>query len=122
MADWDISERDDRYNQLSDDDELWGPLVGFRPEKNQPFRALRAFTLIAGFASVYGMLLNFAIAVVSRAHHLPPVYVIPTTLTLTTFAAFQLTLGPAWNRRALLLARRNRYLAETRPTSGSNPR
>lgn len=34
----------------------------------------------------------------------------PTVLTLTYYVAFQLTLGPAWNRRARLLVRREDYL------------
>jgi hypothetical protein len=111
MAHRERSESDERYNELSDNDGLWGPFVGFRPAKNQRFSPLRAFALIAAFASVYGMLLNFAIALASRARHLPNVYVVPTILTVITFAGFQLTLGPAWNRRALLLARREQYLS-----------
>ena len=119
MAHWESSEADKRYNELSDSDDLWGPFVGFRPAKNQPFSGVRAFALIAAFTSVYGMLLNFAIAIGAHGRHLPSAYVMPTTLTLITFAAFQLTLGPAWNRRAFLLARRELYLAQTRrePTS-----
>ena len=105
---------DERFNELSDNDDLWGPFVGFRPAKNQPFSSLRALALIGAFTSVYGMMLNFAIALASRGGHLPPVYVVPCTLTLITFAAFQLTLGPAWNRRAQLLVRREHYLAQTR--------
>jgi hypothetical protein len=117
MAHWEHSDTDKRYNELSDSDGLWGPFVSFRPEKNQPFTRLRAFSLIAAFCSVYGMLLNFAIVVGSHGHHFPKVYVIPTTLTLITFAAFELTLGPAWNRRAFFMARRDDYLAQTRRES-----
>jgi len=36
--------------------------------------------------------------------------VMPSILTLTYFVAFQLTLGPAWNRRARLMVRRDGYL------------
>ncbi|MES1175789.1 MAG: hypothetical protein ABUL62_15820 [Myxococcales bacterium] len=114
MAHWEHSETDRRYNELSDSDGIWGPLVCFRPKKDQPFTHLRAFALIGAFCSVYGMVLNFAIAMGSRWHHFPKVYAIPCTLTLIVFAAFELTLGPAWNRRAFLLARRDRYLALTR--------
>jgi hypothetical protein len=113
MTHWEHTEIDRRYNELSDSDGIWGPFVCFRPKKNQPFTHLRAFALIAAFCSVYGMLLNFAIALGSHGHHLPKAYVIPTTLTLITLAAFELTLGPAWNRRAFLRARRDRYLAQT---------
>jgi len=114
MAHWEDSETDRRYNELSDSDGLWGPFVCFRPARSQPFTRSRALSLIAGFCSVYGMLLNFAIALGSHGQRLPKVYVVPMTLTLITFAAFELTLGPAWNRRAFLLARRNHYLAQTR--------
>ncbi len=113
MAHWERSETDRRYNELSDSDGVWGPFVCFRPDKSRPFTRLRAFALIAAFCSVYGMLLNFAIAIGSHQQHLPKVYAIPITLTLILFAAFELTLGPAWNRRAFLISRRDRYLAQT---------
>ncbi|MEP7053550.1 MAG: hypothetical protein ABJB12_24520 [Pseudomonadota bacterium] len=118
MAHWENSEADHRYNEISDNDELWGPLIVFRPAKNQHFSSSRALALFAAFASVYGMLLNVAIAIAAHHRHLPRPYIVPTTLTLITFAIFQLTLGPAWNRRAFLLARRERYLAQTRETPG----
>ncbi len=114
MAHWERREIDTRYNELSDSDGLWGPFACFRPEKTQPFTRRRALALITAIGSVYGMLINFAIAIVARAGHLPKAYVVPATLTLITFAAFELTLGPAWNRRARLLARRAQYLADTR--------
>jgi hypothetical protein len=114
MTHWEHSETDRRYNELSDSDGIWGPFVCFRPKKNQPISHLRALALIGAFCSVYGMLLNFAIALGSHGHHFPKVYVIPTTLTLITYVAFELTLGPAWNRRAFLLARRDQFLAQTR--------
>jgi hypothetical protein len=44
------------------------------------------------------------------AHHLPRVYVMPAILTLTYYVMLQLTLRPAWNRRARLLARREDYM------------
>jgi len=43
-------------------------------------------------------------------HQLPALYLMPGMLTLTYFAAFQLTLGPAWNRRARLMQRREGYM------------
>jgi hypothetical protein len=118
MTQWENSDTDTRYNEISDNDDFWGPLVSFRPAKNQRFSSLRALALLAVFSSVYGMLLNIAIAIAAHHRHLPSLYVVPTTLTLITFAAFQLTLGPAWNRRANLLARREHYLAQTRGKPG----
>jgi hypothetical protein len=43
----------------------------------------------------------------------PPVYGAPLVLTFTYFIAFQLSIGPAWNRRARLLIRRADYLQST---------
>jgi hypothetical protein len=61
----------------------------------------------------YGMLLNLAVALIYRKsghHHPPSVLIMPAILTLTYFVAFQLTLGPAWNRRARLMLRRDGYM------------
>lgn len=118
MAHWENSDTDNRYNEISDNDDVWGPLVSFRPPKNQRFSSLRALAVLAAFSSAYGMLINIAIAIAARHRHLPSLYVVPTTLTLITFAVFQLTLGPAWNRRASLLARREHFLAQTRRRPG----
>lgn len=118
MAHWENSDTDNRYNEISDNDDVWGPLVSFRPPKNQQFSNLRALALLALFSSVYGTLINVAIAIAAHRRHLPSPYVVPTTLTLITFVLFQLTLGPAWNRRASLLARREHYLAQTRGKAG----
>jgi hypothetical protein len=103
---------DERFNELSDRDAFWGPLIGFRPEKNRcisSFRALAMATVLGGF---YGMLLNLALALLCRhsAQRVPALYMMPSILTLTYFVAFQLTLGPAWNRRAKLIVRRDGYL------------
>lgn len=114
MTHWEHTELDRRYNELSDSDGIWGPLVCFRPKKSQAFSRLRALAVIAAFCSVYGMLLNIAIALGSHGHHVPKVYAIPLTLTLILFSVFELTLGPAWNRRAYLLNRRDDYLARVR--------
>jgi hypothetical protein len=118
MTHWEHTELDRRYNELSDSDGIWGPFVCFRPKQSEVFSRLRALALLAAFGSVYGMLLNIAIALGSHGHHLPKVYVVPLTLTLITFTAFELTLGPAWNRRAFLLNRRAEYLAQTRREQG----
>ena len=103
---------DERFNDLSDRDAFWGPLLAFRPEKKQCIGSLRVLAMAATLGGLYGMFLNLVLALVCRhsGQHAPPVYVMPTILTLTYFAAFQHTLGPAWNRRARLMARREGYL------------
>jgi len=103
---------DERFNELSDKDAFWGPLLAFRPEKKRRISTFRALTMATILGTFYGMLLNFALALICRytAQRVPAVYMMPSILTLTYFVAFQLTLGPAWNRRAKLMLRRDGYL------------
>ena len=103
---------DERFNELSDKDAFWGPLLLFRPEKKRCIGNVRALTMAAILGTFYGMLLNFALALICRhtAQPVPAAYMMPSILTLTYFVAFQLTLGPAWNRRAKLMLRRDGYL------------
>jgi hypothetical protein len=106
-------ETDERFNELSDRDAFWGPLLAFRPEKRRCISGARALLMASTLGGFYGMLLNFAVALIFRKsahHHLPSVLMMPAILTLTYFVAFQLTLGPAWNRRARLLLRREGYM------------
>ena len=103
---------DERFNELTDRDAFWGPLLGFRPEKKACISAPRALAMASTLGGFYGMLLNLVVALLCRrsGQPLPALYLMPTMLTLTYFAAFQLTLGPAWNRRARLLLRREGYM------------
>jgi hypothetical protein len=104
-------EIDERLNDLSDRDAFWGPLLSFRPAKQSCIglgRALLLTSLVGGF---YGMLLDVILALLCRhTHRMPPVYGAPLVLTFTYFVAFQLSIGPAWNRRARLLVRRADYM------------
>jgi|SRR6478609_7676180 len=102
---------DERFNELSDKDAFWGPLLVFRPEKRRCIGSFRVLTMAATLGTFYGMLLNFALALICHhsAQRLPAGYLMPLVLTLTYFVTFQLTLGPAWNRRAKLLVRRDGY-------------
>jgi hypothetical protein len=112
MAQQAFNHRDERLNEVTDRDALWGPFVGFRPEKNRCFSELRVLALALAVGSSYGLLLNLGLALVLRlvGHHPPSVYGVPLLLTLTYFVGFRFTLGPAWNRRARLLARRADYM------------
>lgn len=109
-------EFDERFNELSDKDSFWGPLLAFRPEKNQCISSFRAATMAATLGGFYGMLLNLVLALICRSttQRMPALYMMPAVLTSTYFAVFQLTLGPAWNRRAKLLVRRADYLQSIR--------
>lgn len=105
-------EIDERFNDLSDKDAFWGPLLSFRPEKKRCISSFRALTMASVLGAFYGMLLNLILALICRhsSQRVPALYMMPSILTLTYFVAFQLTLGPAWNRRAKLMARRDGYL------------
>lgn len=105
-------ELDERFNELSDKDAFWGPLLMFRPEKKQCISSFRVATMAAALGSFYGMLLNLVLALLCRhtMQRLPALYMMPSVLTSTYFVAFQITLGPAWNRRAKLMARRDGYI------------
>ena len=103
---------DERFNELSDKDAFWGPLLAFRPEKRRCIGSFRVLGMAATLGGFYGMLLNLALLMICRlsAQRVPALYLMPSILTLTYFVAFQLTLGPAWNRRAKLMVRRDGYL------------
>lgn len=103
---------DERFNELSDKDTFWGPLLAFRPEKRRCISSFRALTMASILGGFYGMLLNLVLALICRhtEQRVPALYMMPSMLTLTYFVAFQLTLGPAWNRRAKLIVRRDGYM------------
>ena len=103
---------DERFNDLSDKDSFWGPLLVFRPEKKRCISSFRALGMAATLGGFYGMLLNLVLTMICRytGQRAPAVHLMPAMLTLTYFVAFQLTLGPAWNRRAKLMVRRDGYL------------
>ena len=103
---------DERLNAVTDRDELWGPLLGFRPEKRRCFSAARVLGVALVAGGFYGLLLNLGLALICRitGHPAPSLFGVPLVLTFTYFVGFQLTLGPAWNRRARLLVRRADYM------------
>lgn len=114
---------DERFNELSDRDAFWGPLLAFRPDKRECIGNLRALGMASVLGGFYGMMLNIMLAFICRrtGHHLPPLVLMPSVLTLTYLVAFQLTLGPAWNRRARLMLRREGYLQSIgRPAGDSD--
>ena len=52
---------DERFNELSDRDAFWGPLLLFRPEKKRCISSFRAFVMAATLGAFYGMLLNLVL-------------------------------------------------------------
>lgn len=112
MAQQAFNRSDERLNEVTDRDAFWGPFIAFRPEKNRCFSHFRSLGLAATVGGVYGMLLNVGLTMICHlsGHHAPSIYGVPLVLTLTYLVGFQLTLGPAWNRRARLLIRRADYL------------
>jgi hypothetical protein len=105
-------ENDERLNEVSDKDALWGPFLSFRPEKSRCFTPLRVLGLAATFGGFYGLFLDFVLGTLCRisGHALPAPFGMPLLLTFTYFVGFQFTLGPAWNRRARLMLRRADYM------------
>jgi hypothetical protein len=112
---------DDRLNRLSDNDALWGPVLSFRPEKARRFGVSRVALLALLFGGFYGLLLSLAIALICRAIGRPPplVYAAPSVLTFLSFIGLEFSLGPAWNRRVLLLLRREVYMRRVEPRRGA---
>jgi len=104
---------DERLNEVSDCDAVWGPFVWLRPEKDRVFSVTRVLAIGALLGLSYGMLLNIGIVSICRAagQRAPSLATVPLLLAGIFFFGFQLTLGPAWNRRARLIVRRADYLA-----------
>ena len=99
---------DERLNQLSDRDAVWGPLLFLRPERRQvlsPARVLVIASLLGGF---YGMLANVMLGLIARAGAggKPSTLLMPALFTAMCFVFAQLSIVGAWNRRARLLSRR----------------
>jgi hypothetical protein len=111
MAQQTYGDADERWNRVNDDDALWGPFADIRPAKNQVFSSTRAFVLSAAVGGFFGLALDLIWALSAGRASLPSAYAMPLILTLAYFVGFQLTLGPAWNRRAYWLRRREEYLA-----------
>lgn len=107
-----LLQSDERLNEVSDRDALWGPFVWLRPEKNHCFSVPRVLAIGALLGLSYGMLLNVGIISLCRilGQPLPSLVKVPLLLTAIFFFGFQSTLGPAWNRRARLMVRRADYL------------
>jgi hypothetical protein len=99
---------DERLNQLNDQDEMWGPLLFLRPARHQVMTSARVLVISGLLGGFYGMLGNVVISLLARVGSTgkPSALMMPILLTSMYFICGQLSLVPAWNRRARLLSRR----------------
>jgi hypothetical protein len=110
---------DDRLNQFSDRDEMWGPLLLLRPAKREPLSPSRVLLISALLGLFYGMLGNVVLALLAKAGPggKPSALVMPLILTGMYFVCAELSIAPAWNRRARQLSRQLDWAALTRRSS-----
>jgi hypothetical protein len=107
---------DDRLNHFNDQDEMWGPLLFLRPERHQPMSVLRVLAISGLLGSFYGMLGNVVLGLLARGGSggKPSVVMMPLLLTAVYFVCAQISLAPAWNRRARLVSRKQSWAELTR--------
>lgn len=107
---------DERLNEFSDRDDMWGPLLFLRPEQRQLMTPARVLAIAALLGLFYGMLGNVMLALLAQAGPAgkPPMWAMPAVLTAMYFVCAQLSIAAAWNRRARSLARRLDWVALTR--------
>lgn len=93
--------------EFCDQDHNWWPLLSLRPERAQPLGALRTWTLATLLGLPLGLLANIIIALLARViSGAPPAgWLLPVMIIGLNGLALQLTLVPAWNRRAQRLTR-----------------
>jgi hypothetical protein len=107
MANETYSHVDELFTRLVDSDQQWGPLLFLRPARHVPFRTARVLALSVLVGGGFGLPGSIFLLLLSRSvHRAPlPVYAFPLLLTVLYFALCQLSFVPAWNRRALRLAK-----------------
>lgn len=114
MANHTNSHLDELFTRITDCDPQWGPLLFLRPRTGERFGVARVLALSVLVGGAFGLGGSILIALLARLSHREPlpVYVFPLVLTVVYFSICQLSIVPAWNRRALRLAnitaRRNR--------------
>jgi membrane protein YdbS with pleckstrin-like domain len=98
---------DDLVIDFCDTDVKWGPFLFLRPERARRLGIWRIAGMSGIFGLFFGLLGSIALALVARGldRPVPPLAAFPAALTLLYFAVCQLTIVPAWNRRAERLSR-----------------
>jgi len=99
---------DELFTRVLDADQQWGPLLFLRPSSAERFGVARVFALSVLVGGGFGLPGSIFLALCARAAHRAPlpVFVFPLVLTAIYFCLCQLSVVPAWNRRALRLATR----------------
>jgi hypothetical protein len=112
---------DERLNQFSDRDEMWGPLLFLRPEKRVVMSPARVLAIAALLGLFYGMLGNVVLALLATTGPAgkPPIWMMPGILTAMYYVSAQLSIVGAWNRRARQTSRRLDWVELTRRPSPS---
>jgi hypothetical protein len=115
---------DDKLNDFSDRDEMWGPLLFLRPEPHQAITLARALSIAAVLGGFYGTLGNVMLALMVRGGggYQPSLLMMPLLLTGMYFVCGQLSIFGAWNRRARLLTRHMSWVELTRRAPPQRPR
>lgn len=110
MLDHDPSTTDQFFTDYCDAEGNWGPLLVFRPRREETLSVVRvlAMSLLLGvsFGLLGDVLLLLAARVLDKTPSSP--FSLPAVLTLAYFVVGQLTIAPAWNRRAERLRRHTR--------------
>lgn len=114
---------DDKLNDFSDRDEMWGPLLFLRPEPHQTITPMRALLISALLGGFYGMLGNVILALMVRSGggNKPSLVMMPLLLTSMYFVCAQISIFGAWNRRARQLSRQMSWAGLTRRTPPQPP-
>src|SRR3954466_2391473 len=99
---------DELLIRVVDSDQQWGPLLFLRPALNEHFGALRMLVLSLLIGGAFGLPGSILLALTARAAHRPalPLFAFPLVLTVVYFCVCQLSIVPAWNRRAQRLSNR----------------
>jgi hypothetical protein len=98
---------DELFTRIVDSDEQWGPLLFIRPPKDTRFGVDRVLVLAVLVGGGFGVPGSVLLALIARAAQRPPLplFVFPLVLTIVYFSICQLSIVPAWNRRAQALAK-----------------
>ena len=107
---------DERLNQFSDRDDMWGPLLFLRPEKRVVMSPSRVLVISALLGFFYGMLGNVVLALLAKTGPVgkPPIWMMPAILSAMYYVCAQLSIVGAWNRRARQTSRRLDWVELTR--------
>ena len=99
---------DDRlFTDYCDAKTNWGPLLPFRPSQHERLGVGRTLAMSVLLGFLFGVPGSIVLSFAGRLLHRPAVslFALPMALTAVYFMAAWLTFVPAWNRRAVRLAR-----------------